>query len=110
MPRCGRSTSATSTTSRVSTSTDRADRVSEAAWNPLDDGLARRYLVSPVLAAAGLPHVFTTRHFPGVTSPRDPGSPFDAVALDLLGRVGVPATQPAFLRQVHGADVLAAER
>ena len=68
------------------------------------------YLTSPRLTEAGLPHLFTTRHFPGVTSPRDPGSPFDADALRLLAELDLHAGPPAFLRQVHGADVLAAER
>ena len=73
-------------------------------------GAHPRYLTSPHLAEAGLPHLFTTRHFPGVTSPRDPGSPFDADALRLLAECEIPAGPPAFLRQVHGADVLAAEQ
>jgi YfiH family protein len=68
------------------------------------------YLTSPRLAETGLPHLFTTRHFPGVTSPRDPGSPFDHAALRVLATLEIPAGPPAFLRQVHGADVLAAER
>ena len=46
-----------------------------------------RYLTSARLTEAGLPHLFTTRHFPGVTSPRDPGSPFDADALRLLAEL-----------------------
>jgi YfiH family protein len=58
------------------------------------------------LSRAGLPHLFTTRRFPGVTSPRDSGSPFDDAALPVLGEVDIPARPPAFLRQVHGADVL----
>ena len=78
---------------------------------PEPDAAAQpRYLTSARLGAAGLPHLFTTRHFPGVTSPRDPGSPFDAAALALLAELGVAAGPPAFLRQVHGADVLAADR
>ena len=54
------------------------------------------YLTSPRLTEAGLPHLFTTRHFPGVTSPRDPGSPFDADAL-LSARVSglAPEDSPA---------------
>jgi YfiH family protein len=68
------------------------------------------YLTSPRLTEAGLPHLFTTRYFPGVTSPRDPGSPFDADALRLLAELDLHAGPPAFLRQVHGADVLAAKQ
>src|SRR4029453_16923788 len=68
------------------------------------------YLTSPRLTEAGLPHLFTTRHFPGVTSPRDPGSPFGAESLRLLAELDLNGGPPAFLRQVHGADVLAAEQ
>ena len=68
------------------------------------------YLTSPRLTEAGLPHLVSTRHFPGVTSPRDPGSPFDADALRLVAELDLHAGPPAFLRQVHGADVLAAGR
>jgi purine-nucleoside/S-methyl-5'-thioadenosine phosphorylase / adenosine deaminase len=73
-------------------------------------GVPERYVRSSLLASAGLPHLFTTRHFPGVTSPRDPGSPFAAPAVDLLARLGVGAAPAAFLRQVHGADVVVADR
>ena len=69
-------------------------------------GEAARYFISPRLREVGLPHLFTTRHFPGVTSPRESGSLFDDEALRLLGEVDIPARPPAFLRQVHGADVL----
>jgi YfiH family protein len=41
-----------------------------------------------------------------VTLPRDSGSPFDDVALPVLGEAGISGCAPAFLRQVHGADVL----
>jgi len=67
-----------------------------------------RYLTSPLLTRAGLPHLFTTRHFPGVTSPRDPGPPFDAAAVALLAPLGLAAEPAAFARQVHGAEVIAA--
>ena len=65
-----------------------------------------RYFTSPQLSRVGLPHFFTTRHFPGVTSPRDSGSPFDGAALPVLGEADIPARAPAFLRQVHGAHVV----
>jgi YfiH family protein len=68
------------------------------------------YLTSRLLGEAGLPHLFTTRHFPGVTSPRDPGSPFDQSAMALLRELGIAGGAAAFLRQVHGADVVTAER
>ena len=69
-------------------------------------GVDARYFTAPQLSRVGLPHLFTTRHFPGVTSPRDSGSPFDAAALPALREADIPADGPAFLRQVHGADVL----
>ncbi len=69
-----------------------------------------RYLTSPLLTRAGLPHLFTTRLFPGVTSPRDPGSPFDAGAMAVLAPLGLAAEPAAFARQVHGAEVIAANR
>ncbi len=77
---------------------------------PRPDRAPPRYLTSPLLTRAGLPHVFTTRHFPGVTSPRDPGSPFDTGARPLLAELEVATEPVAFLKQVHGADVIAAER
>jgi len=75
-----------------------------------DDRDPPRYLHSPLLERAGLPHLFTTRHFPGVAAPRDPGSPFDGDAMALLGERGVGAAPVAYLRQVHGADVVDAQR
>jgi YfiH family protein len=69
-----------------------------------------RYFTSSSLADAGLPHLFTTRHFPGATSPRESGSLFDDDALRLFREVDLPPRPPAFLRQVHGAAVLTAER
>jgi YfiH family protein len=71
---------------------------------------ARRYLTSALLEREGLPHLFTTRHFPGVAAWRDPGVPFQPSALALLADLGVGAEPPAYVRQVHGADVIAATR
>ena len=62
------------------------------------------YLCS-LLEAAGLPHLFTTRHFPGVSAFREPGPPLGPGAQELLA-VHALAVQPAaFLKQVHGASV-----
>lgn len=86
-------------------------RMSEFAWSVCSHGHSPpRYLVSPLLARLGLPHLFTTRHFPGVTSPRDPGSPFDARAFDALAEASIAAGPPAYVRQMHGAEVVWAER
>jgi len=69
-----------------------------------------RYLTADVLTSAGLPHVFTTRHFPAAAEPRDPGSLFDGGAVALLARLGLAAEHTAFLKQVHGAEVVFAEQ
>jgi len=66
------------------------------------------YLTSRLLADAGLPHLFSTRHFPGVRPWRDPAGPFEPGAVGLLGRHGLGGEAIAFLRQVHGADVAVA--
>src|SRR5712664_2025365 len=64
-----------------------------------------RYFTFPALAAAGLPHASTTRHFPGVTSPAEPTAPFTAEAREALGAVGLDLSRVAYARQMHGADV-----
>ena len=61
------------------------------------------YLTSALLTAAGLPHLFSTRHFPGVRAWRDPRGPFDRSALDAFATSGLPGDGIAFARQVHGA-------
>ncbi len=66
------------------------------------------YFTSRLLTGAGLPHLFSTRHFPGVRPWRDPRGPFDASALDVLERSGVPGNGVAFARQVHSARVAVA--
>src|SRR3990167_1340141 len=63
------------------------------------------FLTSPLLEAAGLPHLFTTRHFPGLERGANGGSPFGAAARALLAERGLLAELPAFARQVHGAEV-----
>jgi YfiH family protein len=71
------------------------------------------FVTSPLLSGAGLPHLFSTRHFPGVRPWRDAAGPFEQSALDLLEARGLGhgEREPiAFLRQVHGASVIVAER
>jgi len=68
------------------------------------------YLTSGLLARAHLPHLFSTRHFPGVRPWRDPRGPFDTSALVSVDRGGLPADGFAFARQVHGADMAVATR
>ena len=67
------------------------------------------FLTSPLLERAGLPHFFTTRHFPGIAGSGDSPDVFTAEAHSLLAERGLAAA-PAFLRQVHGADVMVADR
>jgi YfiH family protein len=64
------------------------------------------WVTSALLARAGVPHCFTTRHFPGATAPEAPSAPLGREALDLLVRQGLGPELPAFARQVHGARVL----
>jgi YfiH family protein len=68
-----------------------------------------RFVTSRLLEDHGLPHLFTTRHFPGVVKAPEPRPPFAPEAASLLARRGL-AAQPAFAKQVHGAVVLRAER
>ena len=68
-----------------------------------------RFVTSKLLEAHGLPHLFTTRHFPGVTHPLEPRPPFGSAARALLAGHGLGG-EPAFARQVHGADVIRVER
>jgi len=84
--------------------------MSTPAVRPACDADPPRYLTSSLLTRAGVPHLFTTRHFPGVRSPRDGGPPFDARATALLAECGLGREPAAFARQVHGADVATAER
>jgi YfiH family protein len=56
----------------------------------------------------GLPHITTTRHFPGVTSPSEPTAPFNAAAQQALRAAHLDPTRLSYVRQVHGAEVLRA--
>jgi hypothetical protein len=60
------------------------------------------------LAALGLPHATTTRHFPGVTSPSQPTAPFGEEARGALAGAGLDLARVAYARQVHGAEALRA--
>jgi YfiH family protein len=66
-------------------------------------------LTSPLLDEAGLPHLFSTRHLRGVRPWRDPAGPFDRSVLAFFDERGMGGP-PAYLTQVHGAEVVAAER
>ena len=60
------------------------------------------------LAALGLPHVTTTRNFPGVSSPSAPTAPFTAEAQQALRKANLDAARLSYLKQVHGAEALRA--
>ena len=62
------------------------------------------------LAALGLPHITTTRHFPGVSSPSEPTAPFTAQAQHALRAAGLDPARVSYARQVHGAEILQAPR
>jgi YfiH family protein len=65
------------------------------------------YLTSPLLEGEGLAHLFTTRHFPGHRAPENPAAPFATPeAAALAARAGLDGIAAAFLKQVHGADVV----
>jgi len=66
------------------------------------------YFTFSGLAALGLPHATTTRHFPGVASPSQPTAPFDATARAALTGAGLDLGHAVYARQVHGADALRA--
>jgi YfiH family protein len=63
------------------------------------------YFTFESLARAGLAHVTTTRHCPGVTSPSERTGPFNADARETLAAAGLDLGRVAYARQVHGADV-----
>ncbi len=66
------------------------------------------FLTSPLLEAEGVPHLFTTRHFPGLRPAADGLAPFAPPSRPLLEARDLVEEPPAFARQVHGADVLVA--
>lgn len=78
------------------------------ALSPRFHGEPPLYLTSQLLTGAGLPHLFSTRHFPGVRRWRDPRGPFAASALELLAKSGMPGNGVAFARQVHSVEVAVA--
>jgi YfiH family protein len=82
--------------------------MAKAMSAPRFQGDPPTHLTSPLLDEAGLPHLFTTRNFPGVTAFREPLPPLGPEAQPLLAELGLAAAPAAFLRQVHGADVIRA--
>ncbi len=84
--------------------------MSVPASDPRFHGEPPLYLTSRLLAQAGLPHLFSTRHCPGVRPWRDPAGPLEPDALPLFGKRGMGGEPAAFLTQMHGARVVATER
>ena len=76
--------------------------------DPRLEGDPPTHFRSPLLEEAGLPHLFTTRNFPGVTAFRDPYPPLGSDARPLLAENGLDSQPAAFLKQVHGAAVIQA--
>jgi len=60
------------------------------------------------MAALGLPHITTTRHFPGVTASSEPTAPFNAEAREALRAAKLDGARLSYLKQVHGAEALSA--
>ena len=65
-------------------------------------------VTSPLLTAVGLPHLFSTRHFPEISSPTREDGPFGLEAQRAIRAHGLDPGRIAFARQVHGASVLVA--
>jgi YfiH family protein len=65
-------------------------------------------VTSRLLGELGVPHVFTTRHFPGIAAWKAPGGPFRDEALAALAAHGLGGEVPAHARQVHGVAVAVA--
>ncbi len=72
---------------------------------PIFRGEPPSHYLSPLLEEAGLPHLFTTRHFPGISAFREPGPPLGVGAQALLEANALAVQPSAFLKQVHGASV-----
>jgi hypothetical protein len=70
--------------------------------DPRLEGDPPTHFRSPLLEEAGLPHLFTTRNFPGVTAFRDPYPPLGSDAQPLLAENGLGSQPAAFLKQVTG--------
>jgi polyphenol oxidase len=56
------------------------------------------------LAALGVPHATTTRHFVAVTAPAEAKPPFTPAATRLLEPAGLDLSRVTYARQVHGAQ------
>ena len=74
-------------------------------------GAPPRYLTSALLERERLPHLFSTRHFPGDRAPANPAAPFATEpAATLAAEAGLDGREAAFLKQVHGAEVIRARQ
>jgi len=82
--------------------------MADAMTAPRFQGDPPTHFASPLLEEAGVPHLFTTRNFPGVTAFREPFPPLGPAAHPLLAGCGLGTEPAAFLKQVHGAEVIRA--
>ncbi|HWN15587.1 MAG TPA: hypothetical protein VNU02_17100, partial [Candidatus Dormibacteraeota bacterium] len=76
---------------------------------PRDSDAVPNFVTSRLLDRHGLPHLFTTRHFPGIPRPTESRPPLGPESRALLATRGLVG-EPVFARQVHGADVIRVER
>lgn len=77
----------------------------EPALGMLTHGAPARYLTFRSLTTLGVPHLVTTRHCPGVTSPAEATSPLSVDARAVLADAGLDGGRTVWGRQVHGCDV-----
>ena len=71
-------------------------------------GSPPRYLTFPEFSRLGVPHLTTTRHCRGVSGPSEARAPLTDEAGDTLAVEGIDVARVAYLRQVHGGDVVLA--
>ena len=68
-------------------------------------GAPTTHYTFPSLEKAGVRHLTTTRHCPGVTPSKLVGGPFDQGAASTLAEAGIDYSRLAWARQVHGNTV-----
>ncbi|HKW92071.1 MAG TPA: hypothetical protein VJX92_09240, partial [Methylomirabilota bacterium] len=64
---------------------------------PRSHGDPPRFVTSTLLDAAGVPHLFSTRHFPGVARPTEARPPLGPEAAALLAERGLGTEPPAYV-------------
>ena len=76
---------------------------------PREPDALPHFVTSRLLERHGLPHLFTTRHCPGIARPTESRPPLGPESRPLLATRGLVG-EPAFARQMHGAEVIQVER